>query len=365
MKRNRYAVLALSLLLLAGCTKAPAEVTPTPEPVTSQPISSEPNGEETPTPTPDSSAEVIPENAVRLWLTKDTAALGAVKLAMDGKENGTYYTHLVDVDGAAEALVDGLCDAAVLPAGLAAQLYNRDVGVELLALTGRGGLAVYNRGQNVQSLWDLDGPIFHACGEGSDAQYILTAVLEANDIDLKDLNVEWHSSYEELTERVVQKDADCALLTDLSYVTALKSGARVAVDLDSEWTSAGLGELPYTGCLVARTDWAKENPDKLSALLEDYRASVQYAKDEDYRAELAKAAETLGVCDEATAVSVLGQSAYGAETGALDYVPSAEVVFITGDDMLGEVQSYYQTLYAVEPKAIGGSIPDDAFYYFE
>lgn len=365
MKKHRYAALALCLLFLAGCTKTPAETTPTPEPVTSEPVSSEPNGEESATPTPDSSAEAIPENAVRLWLTKDTAALGAVKLAADGKASGEYYTFLADTDGVAEALVDGKCDAAVLPAGLAAQLYNHGVGVELLALTGRGGLAVYERGQNIQSLWDLDGRIFHACGEGSDEQYILTAVLEANGIDLKELNVEWHHSRDELTERVVEKDADCALLTDISYVTALKSGARAALDLNLEWTNAGLGELPYTGCLVARAEWAEENPDLVNALLEDYRASVEYAKDTDCRAELAKTAAELGVCEEAAALSVLGRSVYGADAGEFDYVPCAELLFITGDDMMNEVQNYYQVLYQTNPASIGGTIPDDAFYRFE
>ena len=43
-------------------------------------------------------------------------------------------------------------------------------------------------------------------------------------------------------------------------------------------------------------------------------------------------------------------------------IPQANLVCITGEDMLG-IQDYYRVLWDADPASIGGAIPDDAFYY--
>ena len=38
------------------------------------------------------------------------------------------------------------------------------------------------------------------------------------------------------------------------------------------------------------------------------------------------------------------------------------MIFTAGED-LKTISSYYEVLFAADPTSIGGSIPDDAFYY--
>ena len=43
-------------------------------------------------------------------------------------------------------------------------------------------------------------------------------------------------------------------------------------------------------------------------------------------------------------------------------IPQANMIFVAGQDMKS-ISSYYEVLFAADPESIGGSIPDDAFYY--
>lgn len=349
-KRNRYVALALSLLLLAGCMQKPAEPTPTPE-NTAQP-SPTPTGEETPAPT--ATPDPMAGSAVRLALTWDGGAIGAAKLLSEHSELGYV---MVDADGAAEALTAGTVDLAVLPAGLAAQLYHYgDGGVELLALVGYGGLSLVTRGESIFGVEDLRGKTIHAAGEGTDTEYILWTVLNAYGMSWQDVELEWHPSVEELTERVREKDVTCALLPARFAAEALASGAQTSLCFGEEWSNASILSVPYTACLVARMEWVSTHGEKLTELLTDYEASVAYLTAAENREAGVALAVELGLADESAA-----RLALGLENGA----EAVELCWVTGDDMLGEVQSYYQVLYSVAPNAIGGSIPDDAFYYFE
>ena len=43
-------------------------------------------------------------------------------------------------------------------------------------------------------------------------------------------------------------------------------------------------------------------------------------------------------------------------------IPQANMIFTAVED-LKSISSYYEVLFAADPTSIGGSIPDDAFYY--
>ena len=44
-------------------------------------------------------------------------------------------------------------------------------------------------------------------------------------------------------------------------------------------------------------------------------------------------------------------------------IPQANLGCVTGDQVREDIQGYYHVLFQADPTSIGGSIPDDAFYY--
>ena len=44
-------------------------------------------------------------------------------------------------------------------------------------------------------------------------------------------------------------------------------------------------------------------------------------------------------------------------------LPACNIVCITGAEMKAAVSNYLQVLYEADPAAVGGNLPDDAFYY--
>ena len=44
-------------------------------------------------------------------------------------------------------------------------------------------------------------------------------------------------------------------------------------------------------------------------------------------------------------------------------LPECNIVCITGEDMKADVAGYAQVLYDADPASVGGTMPDDGFYY--
>ena len=44
-------------------------------------------------------------------------------------------------------------------------------------------------------------------------------------------------------------------------------------------------------------------------------------------------------------------------------IPNCNLTYMDGDEMKAAIQGYLQVLYDANPKSVGGSMPDDGFYY--
>ncbi len=87
----------------------------------------------------------------------------------------------------------------------------------------------------------------------------------------------------------------------------------------------------------------------MEPFLEEYEDSIGYMMDPANLSDAALLAEKQGIVPKAAVAEMA--------------IPSANLCFVTGDDMMDAIQGYYQVLFQADPAAIGGSIPDGAFYY--
>ena len=357
---RKLLALTLSLALTAGLaacsTQAPAEDTAPPE--------STAPAAETQTPAAETA---VPYQTVHLGLLSGPTGMGAAKMISDSDaayaqiEDGTYdpsngvlehYEVTLGSDPANDIvprLTNGELDIAAIPTNLAATLYNRtDGGIKLLALNTLGVLHILENGDTVNSLADLEGRTLYATGQGSNPEYVLNYLLEANGLDpAADVDIQWLAS-EELTARMASGDIDLCMLPVPAATTVMmqNSDVRDAIDLNDAWTESGAQGTFTMGCLVARTEWLEDNSELVPGILEEYAASIDYANSSPE--EASALIEQYGIVPKAA----VAQAA----------IPQANMVCVTGEDMKG-IADYYQVLFDADPTSIGGAIPGEDFYY--
>lgn len=346
-KRKWAAILAGGLLLgsLSGCFGGGNTLAPTP----SQTVSLSPSA---------ALSQEIDRPEVRLALAGGPTYMGTLCLLEQdraGESENTYaLTRCDSSDEAAYALKYGEADIAALEVTQAIQLYHETQGgVCLLAVTARGGLTLMqNGGEPVGGLADLAGREVYAVGECAAAGYVfLTLLNEQGLAPGGDVTLQWGDTDEGI-RRLSGGESELVLLAFPADCVAEGAGAgERALSLAEEWTLAGLEGEPLLECLAVRSDFAQEHPERVSAFLAEYENSADYMTDPE---KLARSDEG----DPARLVeAALGSAAGAEELGEV-------LCFIQEEKALrNAVQSFCESLYAVDPAALGGSIPDDEFYF--
>ena len=292
----------------------------------------------------------LAETDVRVTALKGPTAMGMVELmneAESGAVNGNAYdfTIAAAVDEVSPKLVKGETDIAAVPANLASVLYNNTEGqVEVLAVNTLGVLYIVE---------DLRGKTIYASGKGATPEYALNYILSENGIDPeKDVTIEWKSEHAECLAALLAEDNAIAMLPQPFVTTAqIKSDKiQVRLDLTAEWDAIQKdSEAPsqlITGVVVARKAFIEENPEAVAAFMDSYAASVEFVN-----ANIDEAAELVGKYEIVPAA--VAQKA----------IPACNITFIAGDEMKQALSGYLSVLFEQNPKAVGGALPGDDFYY--
>ena len=352
MKKKIAAVLVSALVALSvfsGCTGGQESQT---EETEVQEVS--------PQETEDQAAEEDTEPAdVEVMALKGPTAMGMVKF-MDDVDSGSVTSENYNFSIAASAdevtpkLVQGEADIAAVPANLASVLYNKTQGqVEVLAVNTLGVLYIVENGDTVQSVENLRGKTIYASGKGSTPEYALEYVLSANGIEPEtDVTIEWKSEHSECVAAITSSENGVAMLPQPFVATAetQNPSIRTALDLTEEWDKAQeTGEnnsALITGVVVARADFAEENPEAVEDFMTRYQESVDYVN-----SNTEAAAELVGKYDIVTAEV------------AKTALPECNIVFMEGEEMKEKLSGYLEVLKGQNPEAVGGEVPGDDFYY--
>ena len=200
---------------------------------------------------------------------------------------------------------------------------------------------------------DLKGKTIYATGKGNTPEYSLAYLLSKNGLDIAtDVTMEWKSEATEVVAQLSAVDSGVALLPQ-PFVTTAQTKAdhiRVALDLTAEWDAlqkdAAAPSALLTGVAVVRRAYAEEHPDAVAAFLEDYKASVSFVND-----------------NTEAAAQLVGQFDIVPAAIAAKALPACNITFIEGDEMQQKLSGYLAVLLEQNPKAVGGKLPADDFYF--
>lgn len=297
---------------------------------------------------------------IRVVGLKGPTGLGMAKLMADNEAGTAANDYTFTLSSATDEVVSmvskGEVDIAAVPTNLAANLYQKTEGKwQLAALNTLGVLYIMENGNTVNSIQDLKGKTVYASGAGATPQYIMEFILKQNGIDpKKDIDLIWSAEHAEVVALCASNQASVALLPEPNVTTLQSKNAdfRIALDITKEYeaacTLAGVSEnFLSMGCVIVNKEFAQNNKEAVAAFMQEYNASTQYINSNvDESAKLAVKYEIIG-----------------AEAIAKKAIPNCNITFISGEEMKSGIQQFYKVLFDANPNAIGGSLPDDEFFY--
>ena len=291
-----------------------------------------------------------PKNTVDVSVIalKGPTGMGMAKMMEDG-----YPVELVSApeDVSAE-IIKGNVDIAAVPVNLAATLYKKTEGAVMIAAVNTlGTLHVVENGDTVKSITDLKGKTVYFTGEGTTPEYTLRYILTENGIDPdNDLEIVYLSEHAELATKMMKGDVTLGILPE-PFVTSAMFGndqLRDAVDLSDEWDKVAGGNSKLTmGCIVVRKEYAENNKEDLNKFLEDYKASIEYVNN-----DVEAGSELIAKYRIVPKASVAKKA-----------IPGCNMTFLAGEEMKTAAGGFLKVMFDANPKSIGGTMPDDAFYY--
>ncbi|MCQ2551069.1 MAG: ABC transporter substrate-binding protein [Clostridia bacterium] len=223
----------------------------------------------------------------------------------------------------AAKLLNGDLDIGCVPSNLAAVLYAKSNGnLKCLATIALGNLYIVQKGSGQD--------VILAAGQGGTPEYVLKRLLP-------DAKVKWLANHSDVLQMLMKEENATAMLPE-PFVTAAK-GAQVTEDLNKLWKKELNEELPM-GVLVCKADLSKKDAKKF---LKDAKKSVEFVNDV-----------------ENSAKTVVEKGFLANEDVAKKAIPGCKIVLDENSDLL---KTFFEELYKLDKKSVGGKLPDEEFYY--
>jgi NitT/TauT family transport system substrate-binding protein len=294
---------------------------------------------------------------LRVMVLNGTTGFGMAKLMNDHKNGkaALNYTFTTEASGETviKALINGSVDIAALPTNAAAKVYQKtNGGVQILALNTLGVLYVVANGEaeNVKDLASLRGKTVY-CPADNPA-IIFTAICTAAGLKVgEDITID--TTYAEpakLRSAVAAGEVSLAVLPEPMVTIAMKANTALTspIDLTAEWDKYYTPGSLAQGCIVVRTEFAETHPVEIEAFLQEYAASIAF----------------LTANPKEAAQLIVEEGIFAGNTAIVEAaIPKCNVTFKRGEDARAALLTFYNVLFSIDPTSIGGTVPQDSFYY--
>ena len=297
------------------------------------------------------------EGTVRIGGLKGPTTMGLVKL-MDsaGKgetENNYEFTMVTAADELTALVGSGKVDIALLPANVASVLYNKTGGkISVIDINTLGVLYLVSADTSIQSIDQLKGKTVYLPGKGTTPEFALRYLISKSGLSELDVTLEFKSEATEVAA-VLAEDPNAVGLLPQPFVTvALTQNEKLSIvmDLTEVWNSVqeeGSQSRLVTGVTIVNNEFLKNNQEAVDTFLSEHEISIEFTADEpDAAAELIAAA---GIVPKAPI--------------AKKALPYCNITYMDGSQMKDALSGYLSVLFEQNPASVGGTLPDDAFYY--
>ncbi len=294
-----------------------------------------------------------PKEQVKFAAMKGATAMGITKYVdelSETEDSPVSYEILTMPDQVATNLLKGDLDVALIPANLAATLYNKSEGkIQVAALNVLNVLHFAANGVELNSLEDLKGQTIYATGKGATPDAILQNLLAKAGLTIgEDVEVEFRSEATEVAS-ILQQEGTIAFIPEpfLSAVKLQNKAVETKLNTAELWQN-NVANAPkiVTGVLVARKDFLEDNDAWFKTFLDECADSAIWVNQNPKDAGLL-------IEEQGIIAAPVAEAA----------IPNAGITMVRELDMKDTLQPYLQVLHSTNPALVGGELPAEDFYY--
>ena len=305
---------------------------------------------------PEESVSANESFVTRVGSLKGPTTMGLANMISDEQadpDSAYSFTMETQADVISGMIVQGELDIALVPANVAAILYQKtEGGIKVIDINTLGVLYLVSGDSNVSSVSDLEGRTIYLTGKGTSPDLVLQYVLAGNGLTTDDVTLEYKSEATEVAA-VLAENPDAIGLLPQPFATAAciqNESLSVVLDMTKEWEACSSdGSSLVTGVTIATNDYIVNHSDELIAFMEAQKESAGKANDDvEGTAEIIA---SLGIVEKAPV--------------AAKALPACNIVYIDEMEMKMALEGYLNALYELDPSSVGGALPTDDFYYTE
>ena len=236
-------------------------------------------------------------------------------------------------------LIKSELDMIALPANAAASLYNKGVGIKVVAIIGEGMLSVV--GTESATNTTSTTTTLYVPGTGGTPDHMASLLYPEYE---KEYSV---TAPAQLAQLLIAGKVDLAILPEpfVTMVLSKNSNLKIISNVQERWTAlTGQDNYPMS-VLVVKDSFAQEHPSTVQEIKEAYKNSIETILSDPETA--GARIEELGIMKAEMATPALANCA---------------LTFKDGSQAKKELLSYYTTLLSLAPDAIGSNLPDDGLW---
>lgn len=268
---------------------------------------------------------IVPEAKFKVWKTPDEMRAG---------------------------ISSGSMAATVVPTYVAANLYNRGLGLRLVNVLTDGLLFVVAPAGTVTGIAGLKGKRIAVPFRNDMPDYIFRRLLATADVKPSDLTIEYSGTPLEAVQMLMVGRVDAALLSEPASSAVIAKAATFwknlerAVDCQQAWQKvAGITRIPQAGLAITDRFAAEIGPSGVATL----HAALDQA--------LQAAIKNPAVAAKAAAATLDLPAAMVEKS-----IPHSRLVVRAASEARADLTSLFDLLAQDDPRIIGGKQPNDAFY---
>lgn len=296
------------------------------------------------------------QTTVRIGSLKGPTSIGLVRLMEESANGETENIYEFTMETAADTLLaemwQGELDIVLVPANVASVLYHKtEGGISVIDINTLGVLYMVSADTGISGMEDLKGRTIYLTGKGTTPDFALQYLLSANGISLEDVTLEYKSEATEVAAVLAENPEAVGLLPQPFVTAAIKQNEALSIvlDLTKQWdlVQGEGGSSLVTGVTIVRNEFLEEHEGAVRLFMEDHEASAEYAN-----------AETAAAAELVAAQGIIEKAAVAQEA-----IPFCNIVYIEGEEMKTALSGYLNVLAGQNAEFIGGSLPEDDFYY--
>ncbi len=250
-------------------------------------------------------------------------------------------------------LLKGEIDIGFLPANVAAKVYNSNKGaVVALGICGNGNLSVISTDPSLNSFEGLKGKTLYAAGQASTPEYMALYLLGKKNIpaNTKDgVTLDFSIPTADIAAALISGKISCALVPEpFATVATIKSDkVKRSIDIQKEYAALENGESYPLTLLVVNAKYAAEHADQVASFIEAYKKAVEWTNANANQAGVLVQKHTLGLMAPIAAKAI----------------PNAAFVWTPAVEGKAEIEKLLSIFLATAPESVGGSLPNEGFFY--